>query len=480
MADARVPLHAAAGSGAAPQPAALRPGGPTRERSSDWCGPAAVPSAPFLARRPGSWSSSGGYASFPAGLAAVLTRVPLVSVTTDAVPGRRQRPARPFRGGERGGLPGDGPAPGPRHRDAGAARARLAGPDHRGPGRRAGPRSACPPTARPWRRVGGSLGALRINRAVAELAGGSGPSATVVPLYQVTGRRDYDGFAAGPTASPGAPDGPGTGTGRLCYRVVPFEDRMPLLYGAADVVRHEGRRHDGGRAAGGGGPGHPRAPARGPAGPPDPQRRGAGWHGSRGARARPRVRRPAARARSSMRSCPTPSGCAPWARRRACTGTPTRRPASPSWSTPMPADRTGGGGATAQPKGAAPPGSRAAPAHPCRRHRRSRHERHRAGAAGHGPHRLGLGPEGLAGGGAPALARHHRGGGAPTGERGRCRRRDVLAGRAAREHRAEPRLVPGAFGSCPAPRCSPPSAPPDVAWPWRGRTARRRRPPCCR
>ena len=37
-----------------------------------------------------------------------------------------------------------------------------------------------------------------------------------------------------------------------------------------------------------------------------------------------------------------------------------------------------------------------------------------------------------------------------------------------------------ASGSCPAPRCSPPSAPPDAAWPSPGRTGRRRRPPCCR
>ncbi len=41
----------------------------------------------FLMRRPRVVVIVGGYASFPAGVAAVLTRVPLVSVTTDAVPG---------------------------------------------------------------------------------------------------------------------------------------------------------------------------------------------------------------------------------------------------------------------------------------------------------------------------------------------------------------------------------------------------------
>ena len=41
----------------------------------------------FLVRRPRVVVIVGGYASFPAGLAAVLTRVPLVSMTTDSVPG---------------------------------------------------------------------------------------------------------------------------------------------------------------------------------------------------------------------------------------------------------------------------------------------------------------------------------------------------------------------------------------------------------
>jgi UDP-N-acetylglucosamine--N-acetylmuramyl-(pentapeptide) pyrophosphoryl-undecaprenol N-acetylglucosamine transferase len=41
----------------------------------------------FAVRRPRVVVVVGGYASFPAGLAALLTRVPFVSVTTDAVPG---------------------------------------------------------------------------------------------------------------------------------------------------------------------------------------------------------------------------------------------------------------------------------------------------------------------------------------------------------------------------------------------------------
>ena len=68
----------------------------------------------------------------------------------------------------------------------------------------------------------------RVNRAVAELAGiWAGCEGRA--LYQVTGRRDYEAFApAAATLAGGDRDG-------LCYRVVAFEDRMPLLYGGADV-----------------------------------------------------------------------------------------------------------------------------------------------------------------------------------------------------------------------------------------------------
>ena len=79
---------------------------------------------------------------------------------------------------------------------------------------------------------GGSLGARRINRAVADVArtwrDGSGETRS---LYHVTGRRDYDEFAHGvpEEGSRRSDDGP------LYYRVVPFEDHMAELYTSADV-----------------------------------------------------------------------------------------------------------------------------------------------------------------------------------------------------------------------------------------------------
>jgi UDP-N-acetylglucosamine:LPS N-acetylglucosamine transferase len=86
--------------------------------------------------------------------------------------------------------------------------------------------------------VGGSLGALRVNRAVADLAGSWAPCAGRA-LYHVTGRRDYDEFARGGlTAADGSPrsrEGEAASDGGLFYKVVPFEDQMPQFYAAADV-----------------------------------------------------------------------------------------------------------------------------------------------------------------------------------------------------------------------------------------------------
>jgi UDP-N-acetylglucosamine:LPS N-acetylglucosamine transferase len=87
--------------------------------------------------------------------------------------------------------------------------------------------------------AGGSLGARRVNRAVADLAEGPWAGCADRTLYHVTGRRDYESFAPAPApgpapASPAAPETGGEGPG-LRYRVVPFEDKMPDFYNAADI-----------------------------------------------------------------------------------------------------------------------------------------------------------------------------------------------------------------------------------------------------
>ena len=183
----------------------------------------------FLRRRPRVVVIVGGYASFPAGLAAVLTRVPLVSVNTDAVPGAVNGLLGRFAAANAVAFEGTEL---PRAHVTGTpVRPELSALDRSPEGRRAGRGALGLPADRQTvTAMGGSLGALRINRAVAALAGSWAADAERT-VYHVTGRRDYDAFAGGGARARGdAGDDEG-----LYYRVVPFEDRMPELYSAADV-----------------------------------------------------------------------------------------------------------------------------------------------------------------------------------------------------------------------------------------------------
>ena len=224
----------------------------------------------FVARRPRVVVIVGGYASFPAGVAAVLTRVPLVSVNTDAVPGAVNGALGRFAAANAVAFPGtDLPRT---HVTGTPVRPELASLD-RTPEGRASSRAALglPPDRQTVASVGGSLGALRVNRAVAELAE-TWAACDGRALYHVTGRRDYEGFAS---AARGSEEAATTESG-LCYRVVPFEERMPRAVCRGRRVCDPGRRHDGGRAADLGGARHPRPPAGCTPRPPDAQRRGPG------------------------------------------------------------------------------------------------------------------------------------------------------------------------------------------------------------
>jgi undecaprenyldiphospho-muramoylpentapeptide beta-N-acetylglucosaminyltransferase len=187
--------------------------------------------ASFARRRPRVVVIVGGYASFPAGLAAVLTRVPLVSVNTDAVPGAVNQllgrfaavNAVAFAGTDlpRAHVTGTPVLPELSSIDRTpsgqvAAREALGLPDDR--------QTVCA--------AGGSLGARRINRAVSDLAG-SWTACGARTLYHVTGLRDYEEFEAG--GAGGSGDGVEAYGSELRYRVVPFEDHMPQFYAAADV-----------------------------------------------------------------------------------------------------------------------------------------------------------------------------------------------------------------------------------------------------
>jgi UDP-N-acetylglucosamine--N-acetylmuramyl-(pentapeptide) pyrophosphoryl-undecaprenol N-acetylglucosamine transferase len=183
----------------------------------------------FLRRRPRVVVIVGGYASFPAGVASVLTRVPLVCMTTDSVPGAvngllgrfAKANAVAFAGTDLPRTHVTGTPVRPQlaslHRDAeGQAASRV--------------ELDLPPDRRTVACAGGSLGARQVNRAVADLAGAWAAHADRT-LYHVTGRRDYEAFVpAGSGAVTEDDDGDG-----LRYRVVPFEDKMPDFYNAADV-----------------------------------------------------------------------------------------------------------------------------------------------------------------------------------------------------------------------------------------------------
>ena len=92
----------------------------------------------FVSRRPASSSSSAAMRAFPAGLAAVLTRVPLVSMTTDAVPGAVNGLLGRFAAANAVAFDGYGPPRAHVTGHAGAPRARVVGPHARGPGAQQG------------------------------------------------------------------------------------------------------------------------------------------------------------------------------------------------------------------------------------------------------------------------------------------------------------------------------------------------------
>jgi undecaprenyldiphospho-muramoylpentapeptide beta-N-acetylglucosaminyltransferase len=177
----------------------------------------------LLARRPRVVVAVGGYASFPAGLAALLVRVPLVLVTTDAVPGAVNALFGRFAAANAVAFHGTAlPRAELTGTPVGPELSTGTGPPSDEERRRARTALGLPEEGTVVAAFGGSLGARRINEAVGGLArrwaGGGGPA-----LYHVVGRRDYEQFMA----SAPAPD--------ERYRVVPFEDHMAALYRAADV-----------------------------------------------------------------------------------------------------------------------------------------------------------------------------------------------------------------------------------------------------
>jgi UDP-N-acetylglucosamine--N-acetylmuramyl-(pentapeptide) pyrophosphoryl-undecaprenol N-acetylglucosamine transferase len=182
----------------------------------------------FLGHRPKVVVVVGGYASFPAGFAAAATRVPLVLVNTDAVPGAVNALLGRFAAASAVAFPGTDL---PRAEVTGTpVRPELGALDRSEIGRQKARRTLGLPAER-WTVAvfGGSLGARRINTAAADVAARWSARADRT-LYQVAGHRDFEAFARPEPAHPEPDEEAG-----LTYRVVPYEDRMPDLYQAADI-----------------------------------------------------------------------------------------------------------------------------------------------------------------------------------------------------------------------------------------------------
>jgi len=176
-------------------------------------------------RRPAVVVAMGGYGCVPVALAALVLAVPVVLVNLDAVPGAASRLVGRFARAAAVAFPG---TPLRRAVVTGApVRPEIVAA--------AGGDAAARTEARrllglPADRfvvgvVGGSLGSKTLNTATLDLAGLWVRRADVA-VYHVVGRRDATWIGGGPEAEAGG----------LVYRQVPYEDRMALLYQAADVM----------------------------------------------------------------------------------------------------------------------------------------------------------------------------------------------------------------------------------------------------
>jgi UDP-N-acetylglucosamine--N-acetylmuramyl-(pentapeptide) pyrophosphoryl-undecaprenol N-acetylglucosamine transferase len=173
--------------------------------------------------------SVGGYASFAPVVAALVLRIPVVLVNIDAVAGLAHRLVGRFAVASAVGFAGTAL---PRAAVTGTpVRPELLSVDRSCEARKqARSELGLPPDRFTVVAFGGFLGSRRINEAVWDLAD-RWRERDDLALYHVTGHRDWDRFARPRGGVPG-----GTGGECLAYRVVPFEDRMALLYAAADLV----------------------------------------------------------------------------------------------------------------------------------------------------------------------------------------------------------------------------------------------------
>ena len=186
---------------------------------------ATVQALALLARhRPAVVLAVGGYAGLPCSVAAAVLRIPLVLAEQNAVAGRANRLVGRFCRAACVAFPGTGL---PHEVVTGTpVRPEVEAVD-RSPEDRAKARAdlGLPEGRRVLVAAGGSLGARRINTAMAELARRWRDRSDLV-VYHVVGRRDWEEISSDPPAPP---------DGGLLYRAVEYERRMPRLLEAADL-----------------------------------------------------------------------------------------------------------------------------------------------------------------------------------------------------------------------------------------------------
>lgn len=173
--------------------------------------------------RPKVVVSVGGFAAFPAGMAAVILRIPLVIAESNAIPGAVNRILGRFAKAAAVAFPGTGL----RNEvlTGNPVRSEVVDADL-SPAGRAAARAAF---GLPDDRVlvaafGGSLGSRRINEAVLGFVRANGDRDDLAIRHAI-GRRDWAEVSR-ELPAPGA----------LLYQAVEYEDRMPLLLAAADVA----------------------------------------------------------------------------------------------------------------------------------------------------------------------------------------------------------------------------------------------------
>lgn len=179
----------------------------------------------LLARkRPAVVVSMGGYAAAPCALAAALFRIPLVLSEQNAVPTSTHRLVGRFAAAS--AVPYEG-TPLPRPVVTGnPVRPEILAVDRSEEGRLAARRGfGLPEDAVVIAAFGGSLGARTINAAILDLVGRwDGPA---LAMRHAVGARDWS-WAQEHTPPPGP--------GIVAYQPVPYEDRMPELLAACDLV----------------------------------------------------------------------------------------------------------------------------------------------------------------------------------------------------------------------------------------------------